>query len=126
MRILAALPMEQFAFRQAEGGSTRIDLSGVHFSVPVKEFPTTLEPHLMILVYCPADQPGTAMLEVTFTRHGEEVARIRQPFAVEPGKFGYRLVKGEIGFEGPDTVEAHCLIEGTEQAVVVPISAIQA
>jgi hypothetical protein len=76
------------------------------------------------LIRCPADHPGTGALETVFLRNGAEVARNRQPFAVEPGKFGYRLVKGELEFTEPGTIEAHCTIEGIDQTVVVPLTTI--
>ena len=41
---------------------------------------------------------------------GEEIGRNRQTFFVEPGKFGYRLVKGELEFPEPGTIEACCTI----------------
>ena len=40
---------------------------------------------------------------------GEEIGRNRQTFFVEPGKFGYRLVKGELEFPEPGTIEAQLL-----------------
>ncbi|MGH9166856.1 MAG: hypothetical protein ACRD02_03350 [Acidimicrobiia bacterium] len=123
MQIVAALYVEGIDFRQV-AGSTRIDITGAHFSVPVESFPVTLEPHLVLLIRCPADHPGTGALETVFRRNGEEVARNRQPFAVEPGRFGYRLVKGELEFIEPGTIEAHCTIEGTDQTVVVPLTAV--
>ena len=61
------------------------------------------------------------MLEVRFLRDGEQVARNAQPVTVEPGRFGYRLVRAELTFEGYDTVEAHCRVDqGTE--TVVPLT----
>ena len=34
-----------------------------------------------------------------------------QPLQVEPGKFNYRLVRAELTFDEPGTVEAHCRID---------------
>ena len=53
---------------------------------------------------------------------GEEIGRNRQPFFVEPGKFGYRLVKGELEFPEPGTIEARCTIVESGSAVTVPLT----
>ena len=123
MQILSALFVDAFDFRQVEGPSTRIDLTGVYFSTTVPSLPATLEPHLIVLIRCDTDEQGSDFLEVVFRRNGEEVARSRQPVMIEPGKFGYQLVKGEIEFEAPGTVEAHCRLEGaTDEVRVVPLT----
>ena len=119
MQILSALFVEGFDFRQVEGPSTRIDLHGIYFSTAAKSFPTNLEPHLIVLVRCPPDGTGSDALEVVFLRDGEEVARNRQPVMIEPGKFGYQLVKADIEFTSPGTVEAHCNLASSEDAVIV-------
>jgi hypothetical protein len=120
--IVAALFVEQFDMRQAAGGSARIDLGGVHFSIAAPgPFPVTLEPHLIVLVRCPADHPGMGALEVRFLREGEQVARNVQPLQVDPGRFNYRLVKAELTFDEPGTIEAHCRVDqGT--VIVVPLT----
>jgi hypothetical protein len=97
MDIVAALFIENLDVRQGEGGATRIDLTGVHFStVAPSEPPFTLAPHLVVLVRCAADEPGTGALEVTYWRGDDQVARNVQPLQVDPGKFSYRLVRGEV------------------------------
>jgi hypothetical protein len=53
---------------------------------------------------------------------GEEVGRNRQAFFVEPGKFGYRLVKGELEFPEPGTIEAKCEIVESGSAIAVPLT----
>ena len=68
--------------------------------------PVTVEPHLVVLVHCPADAKGTGALETVFTRDGEQIARNVQPLEVEPGKFAYRLVRAELAFDTYGTVEA--------------------
>lgn len=122
MHILAALFIEGIDVRQVVGPSARLDLTGAHFSaVATGPLPITWAPHLVVIVHCPLDHPGTATLEVTY-RHGEtgaEVARFAQPLAVEPGKFSYRLVRGEIDFDDYGTVEAHCRVD-QGPATVVP------
>ena len=123
MQILSALFVDGFDTRQVEGPSTRIDLTGVYFSTTTASLPTTLEPHLIVLIRCDADEQGSDFLEVVFRRKNEEVARSRQPVMIEPGKFGYQLVRGEIDFEAPGTVMAHCRLEGTDdEARVVPLT----
>lgn len=123
MQILSALFVEGFDFRQVEGPSTRIDLSGIHFSRAVEGYPVALEPHLIALIRCGPEETGSDFLEVTFMRDGEEVARNRQPVMIEPGKFGYQLVKGEIEFEQPGTIEAHCrLASQTADPLIVPLT----
>jgi len=112
MDIVAAVFIENIELRQAPGPSTRIDLTGVHFSMasptPV---PTTVEPHMVVLVRCPLDQEGTGALETVYKRDGEQIARNVQPLTVEPGKFAYRLVKAELEFEDYGTVEAEVRID---------------
>ncbi len=94
------------------GPSTRIDLTGIQFSAAAPQpVPLTWAPHLCILVHCPPDESGVGALEVVYRRGEEEVARNVQPLQVEPGKFNYRLVRGEIDFDEYGTVEAHCRID---------------
>lgn len=120
MQILAALFIDTIDFRQAEGPSTRIDLGGVQFSfVSPDPLPVTLTPHLVVLVSCEADEPGNAALVVTFRDDdGNEVARSAQPFQVEPGKFGYRLVRGELRWESYGTIRAFCRLDDGPETVV--------
>jgi len=40
---------------------------------------------------------------------------------VEPGKFTYRLVRGELTYEALGTVEAHCRVD-QGQTIVVPLT----
>jgi hypothetical protein len=121
MDIVAALFVEAIDLRTAfEGGPTLIDLGGVHFSaVPDSPPPVTVGPHLVVLVRCAPDEPGTGVLEVIFRRGETQVARNVQPLQVEPGKFTYRLVRAEVDFEDYGTVEAHCRV-GTGHVTIVP------
>ncbi len=122
MRIIAALFIDNIALRQVPGPSTRIDLTGVKFSEPAAgPAPVTVEPHLVVIVYCAPDEAGSAALEVTYHRGGEEVARNVQPLQVEPGRFNYRLVRAELTFEDYGTVEARCRIDAG-QPVAVPFT----
>ena len=59
-------------------------------------------------------------LEVVYRRDGEQIARNVQPLQIEPGKFSYRLVRGEIDFDDYGTVEAHCRIGPDGPATIVP------
>jgi hypothetical protein len=123
MDIVAALFVENINFRQVEGPSTRIDITGAFFSTKAAAFPAHLSPHLVVLVRVPKDADGNGTLETRFVNEaGDEVGRNVQQFAVEPGKFGYRLVKGELEFDAPGTIEAHCTITETGSAVVVPLT----
>jgi hypothetical protein len=123
VEIVAALFVENIQFRQVEGPATRIDITGAFFSTAVDSYPAHLEPHLVVLVRAPADTDGNATLETVFVRaDGEEVGRNAQQFFVEPGKFGYRLVKGELEFPEPGTIEARCRIIEGGSAVTVPLT----
>ncbi len=122
MEIVAALFVEKIDFRQV-GGATRIDITGAFFSTAVDAYPAHLTPHLVVLVRSPTDSDGNGTLEVVFRRSGgEEVGRNRQTFFVEPGKFGYRLVKGELEFAEPGTIEAVCTITESGSTVTVPLT----
>ena len=107
MTIVAAVFIENIELRPAPGPSTRIDLTGVHFSMAAPSpVPVTVEPHLVVLVHCPPDAASSGALETVYTRDGEQVARNVQPLEVEPGKFAYRLVRAELTFDDYGTVEA--------------------
>ncbi|MCU1351776.1 MAG: hypothetical protein JWM05_985 [Acidimicrobiales bacterium] len=119
MDIVAAVFIENIELRPAPGPSTRIDLTGIHFSMAAPSaVPVTLEPHLVVLVRCPPEQAGTGALETIYLRDGEQVARNVQPLQVEPGKFAYRLVRAELEFADYGTVEARVRID---QGPVTPV-----
>ncbi len=120
MQIVSALFIDDIELRQVPGPATRIDLGGVQFSAPAPgPFPVTIEPHLVVIVRNGEGEEPNGALEVQFLRDGEQIARNVQPVDVEPGKFAYRLVRGELEYPGPGTVEAHCRIDLGE-VVVVP------
>jgi hypothetical protein len=120
VQIVAALFIEGIDLRQVAGPATRIDLTGVQFSAAApRAAPVTIEPHLCVIVRCAPDERPDAALEVVFRRDGEQIARNVQPLSIEPGKFGYRLVRAELEFEDYGTVEAHCRID-MGPATVVP------
>ena len=122
MRILAGLFIDTIDLRQVEGPSTRIDLGGIKFSMAAPgPFPVSLEPHLVVLVHNPDNGKPDGALEVTYWRGEEQVARNVQPLQVEPGKFNYRLVRAELTFEEPGTIEARCRID-LQDPVVVPLT----
>lgn len=120
MDIVAALFVENMDFRQVPGPSTRIDLSGVFFSMPAPTPPpVTLTPHLIVLVRAPKDDNGFHALNVVFyDDDGNEVVRSKQPVEVEPGKFGYRLVRPELTWQQLGTLEAHVRIDDGPDTVV--------
>jgi hypothetical protein len=125
VEIVAALFVESIDFRQVAGPATRIDITGVFFSTTVPAYPAQLTPHLVVLVRAPAGTDGNATLETVFVRdNGEEVGRNRQAFFVEPGKFGYRLVRGELEFAEPGTIEARCTLLESGSSVSVPLTAL--
>lgn len=122
MQILAGLFIDTIDLRQVEGPSTRIDLGGIKFSQTAPgPFPVTIEPHLVVLVRNPEDAKPDGVLEVTYWRDDEQLARNVQPLQVEPGKFNYRLVRAELTFEEPGTVEARCRID-LGDPMVVPLT----
>ena len=120
MQIVSALFVENFEMRQAPGPSTRLDLTGAMFSMAAPEpVPLTIAPHLVALIFCPTDVPGQGVFEVIYRTDlgdperpdaGEHLARNVSPFSVEPGKFTYRLVRGEIEFTEYRQVFAHCRV----------------
>lgn len=120
MQIVSALFIDDIELRQVPGPATRIDLGGVQFSAPAPgPFPVTVEPHLVVIVRNGVGEDPNGALEVQFLRDGEQIARNVQPVDVEPGKFAYRLVRADLEYPGPGTVEAHCRIDLGE-VVVVP------
>ena len=123
MDIVSALFCEGIDLRQSPGPSTRIDLTGIMFSMPAPSTPpVTVAPHLVVLVRCRPDEVGNGVLEVVFRdESGAEVARNASPFSVEPGKFTYRLVKGELTYEALGTIEAHCRVD-QGPPMVVPLT----
>ena len=125
MEIMSALFVENIGQRQAAGGATRIDLTGVMFSIAAASPPPlTISPHLVILVRCPPDESGQGTLEVEFMdAAGEQVARNVQPVNVQPGKFSRQLVKGDLAYKDYGVIEAHCHITGGRD-VVVPLTLI--
>ena len=123
MDILAALFVEGINQRQAPGPATRFDLTGIMFSLAAPSPPpVTISPHLVVLVRCRPDEPGTDTLEVEFLDEGgQEVARNVQPVMVQPGKFGRQLVKGDLTYKDYGTIEARCRLSGGSE-VVVPLT----
>ena len=128
MHIVSALFVENFEMRQAPGPSTRLDLTGVMFSMAAPSpAPVTVAPHLVALIYCPADESGNGVFEVVYRptidpeTADEPLARNMSPFQVEPGKFTYRLVRGEIELDSYRQVFAHCRV-GTGPWLSVPFT----
>jgi hypothetical protein len=124
MDIISALFAENIDLRPVPGPSTRIDLTGIMFSLPApSEPPVSVTPHLIVLVRCRPGEDGQGVLEVVFRDEaGEQVARNVSPFTVEPGKFTYRLVRGELEFKAFGTIEAHCRLLPDGPPTVVPLT----
>jgi len=128
MHIVSALFVENFELRQAPGPAARLDLTGAMFSMAAPSaVPVTIAPHLVVLVYCPPTDAGQGVLAVVFRRTGDptvpvtdddQVAHNVSPFTVDPGKFTYRLVRGELEFTDYDQVFAHCRLDQGEWLVV--------
>jgi hypothetical protein len=112
MHIVSALFIEHFGFRP-DVSPSMIDIGGVHFSVaaPHAELPVTIDPHLLALIWCPPDERGEGIFEVVFRRGDEQLARNVLPFSVEPGKFTYRLVRGELELADYGQIIADCRID---------------
>ena len=116
MQIVSALFVENFEMRQAPGPSARIDLTGAMFSMASPSpVPVTVSPHLVAFIFCAPDEPGQGVFEVVFRagldEASEQLARNVSPFTVEPGKFTYRLVRGELEFTDYRQVFAHCRVD---------------
>jgi hypothetical protein len=128
MHTVAALFVETFEMREAPGPATRIDITGAMFSMAAPEqAPLTIAPHLLALIYCPPADSGQGVFEVVFRRTDDPevpttdddvVARNVSPFSVEPGKFTYRLVRGELEFTEYGQVFAHCRVDQGPWTVV--------
>jgi hypothetical protein len=116
MQIVSAAFVENFAMRQAPGPSTRIDMTGVMFSMAAPSpVPLSIDPHLVALIFCPAGEEGRGVFEVCYRsgveEDSEQVARNVSPFTVEPGKFTYRLVKANLDFVDYGQIFAHCRVD---------------
>ncbi len=115
MQIVSALFVENFQMRQAPGPSTRIDITGAMFSMASPSpVPVTIDPHLVALIFCPPS--ARAPVSSSGVPHGhredsEQLARNVSPFTVDPGKFTYRLVKGELEFTEYRQIIAHCRVD---------------
>jgi hypothetical protein len=122
--IISALFAENIDLRPAPGPSTRIDLTGIMFSIAAPSAPpVSISPHLIVLVRCRADEDGEGILEVVFRDEtGEQVARNVSPFQVEPGKFTYRLIRGELEYPEYGTMEAHCRLLPDGPVTAVPLT----
>ena len=120
MYIIAAVFVDDISLRELEGSVARIALTGVQFSSLVEEeFPIVFAPHLALLIHSDDSATDNGVLEVTYYRGDEQIARNVQPLTIEAGKFAYRLVRAEMEFLEPGTVEARCRI-GDSDPLVVP------
>tara|TARA_B100000686_G_scaffold349491_1_gene443013 strand:+ start:2314 stop:2694 length:381 start_codon:yes stop_codon:yes gene_type:complete len=116
--IIAAVFVDDISMREVDG-STRIDFTGIQFSSEVEDnFPMMFAPHLAVLIRSDIESSGTGVLEVTYLRNGSQIARNAQPLQIEPGMFAYRLVRAEMEFDGPGSVEAHCRIDKNEPLII--------
>ena len=93
-----------------------IDITGAMFSMAAPSpAPLTISPHLVALIFCAPGESGNGVFEVIFRKglqeDAEQMARNVSPFNVEPGKFTYRLVKGELEFDDYGQIFAHCRVD---------------
>ncbi len=117
--IIAAVFVDDISLRETEDAMTRIDLSGVQFSTAVENnFPMVFAPHLAILIRSDAQSASSGVLEVVYYRNAEQIARNVQPLQIEQGMFAYRLVRAEMEFTEPGTIEAHCRIDQNEPLII--------
>jgi len=127
MEIISATFAESINMRSVAGPSTRIDLTGIMFSMAAPTPPpVTVQPHLIVLVRSRPTDAFDGILEVVFTAGtddgGEEVARNVSPFTVPPGKFTYRLVRAELAFKDYGTIEANCRLLPGGAVTTVPLT----
>ena len=86
--IIAAVFVDDISLRELEGSVARIDLTGVQFSSLVEEeFPIVFAPHLALLIHSDDSATDNGVLEVTYYRGDEQIARNVQPLTIEAGKF---------------------------------------
>ena len=91
MDIVSAVFAENIELRQVPGPSTRIDLTGIMFSLAAPSPPpVTIAPHLIVLVRCRPDEDGQGILEVVFKdEKGEQVARNAPAEKRQTGSIGF-------------------------------------
>ncbi len=127
MEIVAGLFIDDVKFRKDDpAGPTKIDITGAYFSTQVAEYPVTLTPHLLVLLRAETEDGRSGTVDVRFVRRadGEEVGRHRQPQMISPpGSFFYQLVRPELSFDEPGTIDAVCEIPETGSKLVVPLTA---
>ena len=81
MKILAALFIDDISMFENENGLTRLNLSGVQFTIAVSEpFPLTLAPHLVVLIHSDHESSGAGVLEVTYHFKGKPNCSKRTTF----------------------------------------------
>ncbi len=129
MEIVAGLFIDNIDFRrEPPGGPTKIDITGAYFSVQIDQYPHTLTPHLVVLLRAENEESREGTMAVRFVRgDGTEAATHRAPVIIQPpGTFFYQLVRPELTYESPGTIEAHCEIVETGSRVIVPLTAVSA
>lgn len=124
MKFVAGIYVENINFRKNEEGLTRIDIDGGFFSFSPESYPVVYQPHLVLLISAINSNISNDTLIVEFFKGDEQVARNVQPCPVEPGKFGYRLVKPEIEFSEPSTIVAKCTLTESNETIEIPLTAI--
>lgn len=124
MKFVAGLYVENINFRKNESDSTRIDIDGAYFSFTPASYPTTHTPHLVLLISAVGSEIPNDTLIVEFFNGDQMIARNVQPCPIEPGKFGYRLVRPELEFTEPMTIIAKCTLTDSQEIIEIPLTAI--
>lgn len=123
MKFVAGLYVENINFRKNEKALTRIDIDGAFFSFSPESYPTTFQAHLVLLISAIDSTIAADTLVVEFYKGTEMVARNVQPCPVEPGRFGYRLVRPELEFLEPSTIIAKCTLTDSNETIEIPLTA---
>jgi hypothetical protein len=119
VHIVSTVFIDSFEMRQAPGPSSRIDITGIYFSLAAPTLPpVTIDPHLMALIFCPVGHVFEVVFRKGIDEESEQLARNVSPFSVEPGKFTYRLVRGEIELHELGQIFAHCRVDRGPWSIV--------
>lgn len=96
MQVLVTGFIDNLSFNKDENDLTKIDISGLHYS-QAYSFPSEAAPHLLVIAHRSSKFEDDATLVVEFIDSEENVlARNVQPFPIDKGLLGYRLVKANF------------------------------
>ncbi|MFN8015055.1 MAG: hypothetical protein U0R17_00400 [Acidimicrobiia bacterium] len=123
MKFVAGLFVDNIQFNKDENNATKIDIDGAFFSFKPESYPTVFQPHLVLLINAVGSTKPTDTLITEFFINDEIVSRNVQPCPVEPGKFGYRLVRPELEVKEPVTIIAKCTLTDSNETIEIPLTA---